>query len=121
MAKKSNNKKTYYPEKSFDDDYDGLTNLFVKNKWSFSGTDTKQMVQDVKDQRQERHDHDELESDFDKLHTEFGENQEGRYKRYARALNAARGAFRDDKKVMAQLDEFKRTYAKVNGKKQTTT
>ena len=34
---------------------------------------------------------------------------EERYQRFSSALNAARGSFRTDKAVMAELDRFKRS------------
>ena len=38
----------------------------------------------------------------------FGLNREARYERFMAAINAARGAFRNDKAVMAELDRFAR-------------
>ena len=47
--------------------------------------------------------------DCHKRHAQFGSAQEARYPRFAAALNAARGAFRNDKAVSAQLAKFKRS------------
>lgn len=102
-------KRTYYPPKTFDDDLATFVKLFRSKSWSFSGVDVDQLEKDVPEQREERTAHDELESQYLALHESFGIAQEERYTRFAAALNAARGAFRRDKAVMAELDRFKRS------------
>jgi hypothetical protein len=102
-------KRTYYPCKTFDDDLDAFAQLATTEKWSFSGVDIATIVGDAVDQRAERAQHDAAEGQFYKLHETFGLAQQTRYQRFAAALNAARGAFRNDKAVVAQLDRFRRS------------
>ena len=107
--KKNQGAKTYYPPKTFDDDLAGLVDLYDKSGWSFSNIDLGKLSKDSSDQRNERLAHDALQVQWDKAHADFGEAQEQRHQRFAAALNAARGAFRNDKGVLAQLDKFKRS------------
>ena len=102
-------KRTYYPTKTFDDDLDAFSQLATSENWNFSGIDFAKIIQDAADQRIERAQHDATESQFDKLHETFGLAQQARYERFAAALNAARGAFRGDKAVVAQLERFRRS------------
>ena len=104
-----NIKRTYYPNKTFDDDLNGFAQLATTEGWQFPGVDVAQVATDATDQRNERAQHDAAESQFDKLHETFGLAQEARYDRFAAALNAARGAFRSNKAVLAQLDHFRRS------------
>lgn len=101
-------KKTYYPTKTFDDNIDGLAKLYQDKGWAFSGIDGRRLLDDAAEQRKERAQHDALESQYFNLHESFGMAQEARHQRFAAALNAARGAFRDDKAIMAELSRFKR-------------
>ena len=101
--------KTFYPPKTFDDDLVALVDLYSSSKWSFTNVNLKQLTQDSKDQRSERQAFDALQAQFDKVHAQFGTSQEARYQRFAAALNAARGAFRNDKVVTTQLAKFKRS------------
>ena len=103
------NSKTFYPPKSFDDELAGLVKLAADNTWVFSNIDFKRMAQDVIDQRSERSEHDLEEVKFNHKHETFGLNQEARHGRFSSALDAARGAFKNDKAVMAQLAKFKRS------------
>ena len=105
--------RTYYPPKTFDDDLDKLTKLFTSKGWSFSGIDLPKLIGSVKTQRDERATHDALEIQYQSLHTSFGLAQEDRYQKFASALNAARGAFRTDKVIMAELDKFKRSFVRA--------
>lgn len=100
--------KTYFPSKTFDDDLVALVNLFKQKGWSFSGIDGAQLGKDATDQRTERADFDAAEQAFEAQKRTFGLNQEQRFQRFQAALDAARGAFRRDKAIMAQLDKFKR-------------
>ena len=106
-------KKTYYPTKTFDDDVERLANLFKEKGWSFSGVDVDLLLKDAQDQRTERSSHDKLESQYLATHETFGVNQEARHQRFSSALNAARGAFRNDKSVTVELDAVKRSVAKT--------
>lgn len=105
MAKK----KTYYPSKTFDDDLDALAKLYETKKWSFTNVDHKKLKKDAVDQRDERAKHDALESQYTHAHENFGLAQEARYNDFKAALDAARGAFRNDKAVTKELDRFKRS------------
>jgi cyclopropane fatty-acyl-phospholipid synthase-like methyltransferase len=107
--KKNQGAKTYYPQKTFDDDLTGLVDLYAKSGWSFSNIDLNELTKDADDQRTERLAHDALQVQYEKTHADFGEAQERRHQRFSAALNAARGAFRNDKGVTAQLDKFKRS------------
>lgn len=113
------NKKTYFPQKTFDDDIDAFAQLAVSSGWTFSGVDFEQLTQDASNQRTERSEHDRVELEYNRVHEAFGLAQEARYQRFADALNAARGAFRRDKAVLAQLERFRRSVtrsrAKTNG------
>ena len=103
------NAKTFYPQKTFDDDLVALVDLYTSSKWSFTNVDLKELKQDSLDQRAERQAFDALQAQYDKAHADFGAAQEARYQRFSAALNAARGAFRNDKTVTAQLAKFKRS------------
>lgn len=109
MSAKKNLKRTYFPKKTFDDDLDAFGQLASSAGWNFSGVDIVQLVQDAADQRTERARHDAAQLEFDRLHEEFGLAQEARHARFSDALNAARGAFRRDKTILAQLDRFSRS------------
>ena len=102
-------KKTYYPRKTFDDHLDAFAKLCKEKGWSFSGVDMEQLFKDAEEQRKERAEHDALELKFRSVHERFGVHQNERYMRFAAALNAARGAFRNDKETMAELNKFKRS------------
>jgi len=101
--------RTYYPPRTFDDDLAGLVSLYKSKKWSFSGVDLAQLQSDVTAQRTERTQHDQLQAEFEHVHSSFGQAQEQRYQRFSAALNAARGAFRNDKAVTASLNRFTRS------------
>jgi hypothetical protein len=103
------NKRTYFPQKTFDDDLDAFAQLCQAQGWTFSGVDTKQLLEDAAAQRTERADHDAAELAFNHTHETFGLAQAARYDRFAAALHAARGAFRSDRAVLAQLDRFRRS------------
>jgi hypothetical protein len=110
-------KKTYYPPKTFDDDLDGLARLCQSKGWAFSGVDVNQLATEAQAQRAERAEHDALEGRFASVHEAFGLAQAARYQHFSAVLNAARGAFRTDKAVMAELNLFKRSAKKAPAKK----
>lgn len=110
-------RKTYYPARTFDDDLTGFVQLAKEHKWSFSGVDFKQLEKDSVEQRAERTDHDALEGKWNHVHETFGLSQETRHARFSAALDAARGAFKNDKAVMAQLNKFKRSAGRRSVKK----
>ena len=103
-----NLRRTYHPSKTFDDDLAAFAQLAKTENWSFSGINAATIAQDAIDQRNERAAHDAAEGQFDKLHETFGLAQQARHERFSAALNAARGAFRNDKAVLAQLERFRR-------------
>ena len=103
----------YYPPRTFDDDLVALVALYTKRKWAFSNVDLKQLAVDSKDQRDERTKFDEVEGEYLKLRHDFGEAQAERHARFSSALNAARGAFKNDKSVMTELGKFKRSVTRA--------
>lgn len=102
-------KRTYYPVKTFDDDLAGFAGLLKEKGWSFPNVDAATLETDAAEARAERLEHDALERKFDALHQTYGERQEARFERYSAALNAARGAFRNDAAVTKELESFKRS------------
>ncbi len=102
-------KRTYYPSRTFDDDLDAFAQLAKAENWNFPGVDAATIAQDSIDQRSERARLDAAESQFYRLHETFGLAQQARHERFSAALNAARGAFRNNKAVVAQLDRFRRS------------
>jgi hypothetical protein len=102
-------KRPYFPQRTFDDDLDAFAQLCQAQGWTFSGVDTKQLLEDATAQRTERTDHDAAELAFNHTHESFGLAQSARYDRFAAALQAARGAFRSNRAVLAQLDRFRRS------------
>ena len=102
-------KKTYFPQKTFDDDLDAFVQLATSSQWVFTGVDFEQLQRDAVAQRTERAAFDAAELDYSRVREEFGSAQESRYLRFADALNAARGAFRRDKALLAQLERFRRS------------
>ena len=106
-------KKTYYPSRIFDDALAALVALFIAKGWMFPSVDLAQLEADVAAQRARRAEHDAMLGQYLALHETFGLEQEARYRRFLRALNAARGTFCEDKAVMAELDRFKRSYTRI--------
>lgn len=102
-------RRTYFPQKTFDDDLDAFAQLGASSGWVFTGVDFEQMKSDAVQQREERARFDAAELEFNRIRNEFGVAQEQRYQRFADALNAARGAFRRDKALLSQLDRFRRS------------
>ncbi len=102
-------RRTYFPQRTFDDDLDAFVQLAISSEWVFTGVDFEQLRQDALDQRSERANFDAVELGYNRVREEFGVAQEARYQRFATALNAARGAFRNDKATSAQLDRFRRS------------
>ena len=101
--------RTYYPPKTFDDDLVALVDVYTSRSWSFTNIDLTKLTQDSKDQRTQRQAYDAALAQFEAMHAQFGSDQEARYQRFGAALNAARGAFRNDKTVTALLAKFTRS------------
>lgn len=107
-ANRKRDKRTYYPSKTFDDDLEAFAELARSEGWHFSGIDLEQIARDAVAQRAERGQYAAAEARFNDLHEQFGLAQEARYQRFAAALNAARGAFRENETIMMQLEAFRR-------------
>jgi hypothetical protein len=110
------NRKVYFPAKTFDDDLDALVKLAADSGWAFSGVDQEQLQKDVVEQRAERSSFEATELEYNRVREQFGLAQEARHQRFADLLNAARGAYRRDKVVMAQLTRFRRSTRSGGGR-----
>jgi hypothetical protein len=98
----------YYPSRTFDDSLAAFVDLMTANGWSFPNASAEELRADLEAQRGERSSLDLAKANWSKLEAEFLLNQQERFKRFSSVLHAARGAFRDDPAVMAQLEQFKR-------------
>ena len=104
--------RTYYPSKLFDDKLDGLARLLDSKGLEFPGVSAGQLAADAEAQREERAEHDAKRREYLALHETFGLAQRARYRRFMAVLKAMRGIFRDDKAMMAELDELTVTVAR---------
>ena len=111
-------KKTFYPSKTFDDDLAAFVDMCATNGWQFPGISLKSLQAAVKAQRSERLSHDAQELSYYQAHENFGLAQAQRHALFSSALHAARGLFRNDKAVLAQLDRFTRNTGR-RGKRPT--
>lgn len=100
-------RKTYYPSKTFDDDFAAFVEMVVSHDWVFPGLTADSLKAQVRAQRAERAKHDALELSYLKEHERFGVAQAERYALFSAALHAARGVFRNNKEILAQLGRFK--------------
>ena len=112
--------KTFHPSKSFEDMLFSLVALLLAKGWSFPGAPTEQLAADAEAQLAERTAYEGLMGQFLAARETFGLNQEARYERFMAAIHAARGAFRNDKAVMAELDRFKRPQGRPRKPKEET-
>lgn len=101
--------KVYFPPKTFDDDLKAFAELFKSKGWSFSGVDGEKLLADPDEQRAQRAEHDKLELQYLSYRETFVREQQERHSRFASALNAARGAFRQDPVISKELARFKRS------------
>jgi len=101
-------RKTYYPSKEFDDRLNNLVRMLADKGLTFPGVSAGQLAADAEAQREERAEHDAARRSYLALHETFGLAQLARYQRFMAVLEAMRGIFREDKAVMAELDEFSR-------------
>ncbi len=99
-------RKPYYPSKTFDEDLGAFVDMCTVNKWEFPGIPLKSLQDAIAAQRAERASHDALELQYRKQHESFGVAQAQRYALFACALHAARGLFRNNRAVLAQLARF---------------
>lgn len=112
----------YYPSRNFDDSLDAFVRLVDSSKWSFPGVDLATLQKDVADQREERAQLAGAKAALALQETTFARNQHARYNRFSAVLNAARGVFRNDAAIIAQLDQFKRRAStKSTPQEETTT
>jgi hypothetical protein len=101
-------RKTYYPSKVFDERLKNMVRMLMDKGLSFPCVSAEQLAADAEAQRVERAEHDAKRREYLALHETFGLAQLARYQRFMAVLEAMRGIFRDDKAVMAELDEFTR-------------
>ncbi|NUN15058.1 MAG: hypothetical protein HUU55_15620 [Myxococcales bacterium] len=97
----------YFPTRIFDDMLLAFAQLYVSKNWSFTGVDPAQLEADAIAQRQQRAELDAITLAYIQKKADFDQKQFERYKRFAQALNAARGAFRHDRVTIAELAKFK--------------
>jgi hypothetical protein len=101
-------RRTYYPSKVFDERLKNLSRMLEDKGLTFPCVSAEQIAADVEAQREERAEHDAARRSYLALHETFGLSQLARYQRFMAVLEAMRGIFRDDKAMMAELDEFNR-------------
>jgi hypothetical protein len=106
-------KRTYYPPRIFDRKISGLARLIDSKGLEFPGVPAGQLAADAEAQRTERAEYDATRMEYLALHETFGLAQRARYQRFMAVLEAMRGIFRDDKAMMAELDEFSRDSSKT--------
>jgi hypothetical protein len=106
-------KRTFYPPKTFDDDFLTFVRLARDESWHFSGVDFAQLETDVAEQSAQRAQFEAAEAHFNALRDEFAVAQEARYRRFTAALNAARSAFGFDAVVAKKLERFRRLRSRV--------
>lgn len=104
--------RTYVPQRTFDDDLEGLISLLSEIDFSCSHVDINQCKEDIRRQREERAAHEALAAKYRQVHARFAVAQQERHDRYIRILNAARAAFRGDKAMLAALEKFGRRYTR---------
>ena len=103
----STTRKTYHPQKSFDDALSALSELYVQKGWTY--VSPEQLAQAAVTQRKEREAFDALAATFREKKEAFARAQQQRHAAYQAALEAARGANRNDPAVVKVLDGFKRS------------
>jgi hypothetical protein len=107
-------KRTYHPQKTFDDDFDAFARTCQANGWEVLGINGDELLVDVEAQRAERAELEAVRAQYVTKREQFAAAQEARYLKFLAVLNALRGRFRDDKVVRAGLERFKR----ANGRSQ---
>jgi hypothetical protein len=101
-------RRTYYPSKVFDERLKNMVRMLADKGLTFPCVSAEQLAADSDAQREERAEHDAARRSYLALHETFGLAQLARYQRFMAVLEAMRGIFREDKAVMAELDEFSR-------------
>lgn len=99
-------RKTYHPQKTFDDALSALAELYVKQGWTY--VSAEQLTQAAAAQRKEREAIDALEAAYREKKEAFARGQQQRHAAYQAALAAARGANRNEPSVVKMLEGFKR-------------
>ena len=110
-------RKTYYPSRIFDDDQESFARMVQDKGWEFPRAAIERLIADVDAQRRERAELDAQYGRYVALRETFGLAQSARYQRFMALLNAARGMFREDKAVTAELERFAR---EVGGRRKKT-
>jgi hypothetical protein len=101
-------KKVYNPQKTFSVDFEGLVNLLVEKDFTCSAVDIEECKKQVLKQRTSKAAFEALKASYVEAHARFLEEQSEHHMLYTRLLNAARGAFRHDKAMLAALANFQR-------------
>jgi hypothetical protein len=104
-------KSAFCPKKEFDQELVDLSALFVDKGWEFPGDAITQLAADAEEQRVERAAYEKARTELVEQYETFVLRRYARYKRFVALLKAARGMFRDDQVVMAELDRFGRIKA----------
>jgi hypothetical protein len=104
-------KRTYQPRKEFDKEIVDFANLVHEKGWEFPGDAIAQLLIDAEEQRIERAEHEKARIEYVERHETFGLRQLARYKRFVALLKATRGIFREDRVVIAELEQFGRNKA----------
>ena len=102
-----NLRKIYYPQRNFDDTFAAFVDMCALYKWEFPGIPLKALQEALKLQRSERAAYEALQLQYRKVRCAFAQSQAERHALFCAALQAARGSFRNNHAVRAQLDLFK--------------
>lgn len=94
---------------ALDDDLAALVKLLKDQGRAFSGVDAAQLDADAQQQRDERTALDAAWGQFEALSMKFAKDTDARTKRWKSALDAARGAFKNDAEKRKLLLPFKRS------------
>lgn len=100
-------RKIYYPQRNFDDTFAAFVDMCTLHKWEFPGIQLKALQDAVKLQRSERAAYEALTLQYRKVRYAFAQSQAERHALFCAALHAARGSFRNNHPVRAQLDRFR--------------
>jgi hypothetical protein len=110
------NRKIYYPQRNFDDTFAAFVDMCTLHTWEFPGIQLTSLQDAVKQQRSERAAYEALALQYRKVRMAFAQSQAERHALFCAALHAARGSFRNNHPVRAQLDRFR---AVAQGRRRT--
>jgi hypothetical protein len=99
-------RRTYHPPKEFEKELADFARLCQAKGWTFPDDVIAQLIADAEAQVAESAAHEAARIEFVALHETFGLAQFARYKRFVALVQAVRGMYRDDKAVMAELEQF---------------